>query len=102
MGNLAQAQAIAARVVGEQPDNGAIFEALGYTAAARREYDEAVRDLKRAIELRPRSHVAHYNLAGVLLAQGNLTEAAAEADIAVRLHPSSDYRALQSRIATAK
>ena len=102
MGNLAQAEAIAARVVGEQPDNGAIFEALGYTAAARREYDEAVRDLKRAIELRPRSHVAHYNLAGVLLAQGNLTEAAAEADIAVRLHPSSDYRALQSRIATAK
>ncbi len=62
MGKVTQAQAIAARVSKEQPNNAAIFEALGYTAVARQQYDEAAQALQHAIELRPRSHIAHYNL----------------------------------------
>ena len=51
-----------------------------------------------AIELRPGSHVAHYNLARVYLAIGDRKRAAEEAGIAVNLNPSPDYQALLNQI----
>jgi len=98
MGRVSQARAIAERVSREQPDNGPIFEALGFTAILSQHYEEAARALQRAVELRPGSHVAHYNLARVYLALGDRNRAAEEAATALRLNPSPDYRALLERI----
>jgi hypothetical protein len=100
MGKIPEAQAVAERVAKEQPDNAPIFEALGYTAVAGQRYDDAAQALQHAIELRPRSHVAHYNLARVYLALGDRKRAAEEAGIAVNLNPSPEYQALLNQIET--
>jgi 4-amino-4-deoxy-L-arabinose transferase-like glycosyltransferase len=98
MGKISEARALAERIAGEQPHNGPIFEAIGYTAIARGDYTEAAQDYRRAIEVRPLSHVAHYNLAKVLLETGDKEQAARQARIAVSLYPSPDYKALLARI----
>ena len=98
MGKISEAQAVAERISKEQPNNAPIFEALGYTAVARQHYDDASHALQHAIELRPGSHVAHYNLARVYLALGDRKRAAEEAGIAVNLNPSPDYQALLNQI----
>jgi tetratricopeptide (TPR) repeat protein len=102
MGRIAEGRTIAERILAEHPDEEPLLEALGYTAAARQQYDEAARDFERAVELRPRSHIAHFNLARVFLAQGNLDRAAAEAKTAARLNPSAEYRDLLTRIEKAR
>jgi predicted Zn-dependent protease len=73
----------------EQPDNGPILEALGFTAIKRMDFAEAAEDYERAIAARPRSHVAHYNLAKVYLQLGR-TRALEEAKAAADLNPSPD------------
>jgi tetratricopeptide (TPR) repeat protein len=98
MGKIPEAQAVAERVSKEQPNNAPIFEALGYINVARQHYDDAARALQHAIELRPGSHVAHYNLARTYLALGDRKRAAEEAGIAVNLYPSPDYQALVNQI----
>jgi 4-amino-4-deoxy-L-arabinose transferase-like glycosyltransferase len=98
MGKIAEARTLAERIASEQPRNGPILEALGFTAIARGQYSEAAQDYQRAIEIRPQSHVAHYNLAKVFLQLGDRSQAAAEAKIAVSLHPSADYQALLSQM----
>jgi tetratricopeptide (TPR) repeat protein len=98
MGEIREARELAQRIAQEQPDNGPILEALGYTAAANRQYEEAAQDLERAIALRPRSHVAHSNLARAYLGLGRRAEAAQEAKIAIDLYPSPDYQALLRQI----
>jgi len=98
MGKIPEARALAERIAAEQPGNGPILEALGFTAIARQQYSEAAQDYQRAIEIRPRSHVAHYNLAKVFLELGDRERAAAEAKIAVKLYPSADYQALLDQI----
>jgi tetratricopeptide (TPR) repeat protein len=98
MGKIPEAQAVAERVSKEQPNNAPIFEALGYTAVARQHYDDAAHALQHAIELRPGSHIAHYNLARVYLALGDRKRAAEEAGIAVNLNPSPEYQALLNQI----
>ena len=98
MGRIREAQVLAARIARDQPDNGAILEALGFTDAVQKQYTEAAQVLQRAVELRPRSHVAHFNLARVYLALGDRQRAAAEATAAENLHPSPDYQALLSQI----
>jgi tetratricopeptide (TPR) repeat protein len=100
MGKIAEARTLAERVASEQPRNGPILEALGFTAIARQQYREAARDYQRAIEIRPQSHVAHYNLAKVFLELGDRERASAEARIAVGLYPSADYQALLDQIQT--
>jgi len=98
MGRISQARELAERVANEQPGNASIQEALGFAAATRKQYSEAAHYFERAIELRPRSHVAHYNLARVLLALGDRSRAAAEAATAVKLNPSADYKALLNEL----
>ena len=98
MGKIREAQSLSARVSQEQPDNAAIFEALGYTEAVTQQYEQAAQALQHAIALRPGSHVAHFNLARVYLMLGDRQHAAEEAGIAVKLHPSPDYEALLSKI----
>jgi tetratricopeptide (TPR) repeat protein len=98
MGRVAQAQELAARIAAEQPGNGAIWEALGFTAIAQEHYRDAADDYERAIKLRPRSHVAHYNLARVYLKLGERQRASEEAKIAWELHSSPDYAELQRQL----
>ncbi len=98
MHRIPEAQALAERISKEQPDNGPIFEALGYTAVVRRDYAAAEKAFQRAVELRPNSHVAHFNLARAYLALGDRSHAAEEAARAVRLYPSPDYQALLEQI----
>ena len=102
MGRIGQAQTLAQRIAGEQPRNGPIWEALGYTAVLRKQFSEAAQDFQRAIEIRPNSHVAHYNLAKVYLELGDREHAAAQAKIALSLDESPDYRALAERIQTSQ
>jgi len=99
MGRMAEARAVAERAAREQPDNAALFEALAFTAIARQQYETAAQALQRAIELRPRSHVAHYNLARVYLRLGDRERAAREAGIAASLDPAPEYQALVREIA---
>jgi hypothetical protein len=94
MGKDEEARTLAERISLEQPDNGPVWEAMGYLAAAQRRYPDAVRHYQRAVALRPRSYLAHYNLAKALLALERRPEAAAEARIAESLHPSPDAQDL--------
>jgi 4-amino-4-deoxy-L-arabinose transferase-like glycosyltransferase len=98
MGKIREAQSLSARISQDQPDNAAIFEALGYTDAVTRQYEQAAQAFQHAIALRPSSHVAHFNLARVYLKLGDRQHAAEEAGIAVKLHPSPDYESLLSQI----
>jgi predicted Zn-dependent protease len=100
MGKIREAQALSESIAGRQPDNGAILEALGFTYAVQKQYTEAAQVLQRAVELRPRSHVAHFNLARVYLLLGDRQRAQVEATTAEELHPSPDYQALLSQILT--
>jgi predicted Zn-dependent protease len=102
MGKPAEAQSLAARIAIEQPDNGPVFEALGYLAATTGKFDDAQHDYQRAVELRPRSYLAHYNLAKVLLALGDKTRAAAEARTSLSLRPSADTEALLTQIESTR
>ena len=98
MGKIRAAQSLAERISQDQPGNAAIFEALGYTDAVTRQYEQAAQAFQHAIALRPGSHVAHFNLARVYLKLGDRQRAAEEAGIAVKLHPSPDYESLLSQI----
>lgn len=98
MGRMDEAQAIASRVIRDQPTNAPLWEALGFTAAVRQQYGEARTCLERAIALRPRSHVAHYNLARTYLALGDRDHAAEQAHIAFEIDPLPEYKALLARI----
>jgi tetratricopeptide (TPR) repeat protein len=101
MGKVEEARSLAERISLEQPDNGPVWEAMGYLAAARQQYPDAVRHYQRAVALRPRSYLAHYNLAKALLALERRPEAKAEARIAESLHPSADARALLNQTEAA-
>jgi 4-amino-4-deoxy-L-arabinose transferase-like glycosyltransferase len=101
MGRRSDASALVERIVIEQPDNGPILEARGYLAAADRRYGDAAADLRRAIEVRPNSYLAHYNLAKALLALGDKSGAAAEANSSFALSPSADTQALITEIGAA-
>ena len=98
MGKIRAAQSLSERISQDQPDNAAIFEALGYTDAVTQQYAQAAQAFQHAIALRPGSHVAHFNLARVYLKLGDRQRAAEEAGIAVKLHPSPDYESLLSQI----
>ena len=102
MGKVEEAQTLAERISLEQPDNGPVWEAMGYLAAARQQYPDAVLDYQRAVALRPRSYLARYNLAKALLALGRRPEAEVEAGIAESLNPAADARALLNQAETAR
>jgi 4-amino-4-deoxy-L-arabinose transferase-like glycosyltransferase len=101
MGKPQAARALAEQVVLEQPDNEPVLEALGYLAAAGQKYDEAVQDFQRAVALRPRSYVAHFNLAKAFLAVGDRAKAAEEATLALSLNPTTETQALLEEIQAA-
>ncbi len=52
------------------------------------DYDDAVRDIMRSIELHPDLAYSHYNLAALLVIQGKLPEAYESYSEAIRLYPN--------------
>jgi tetratricopeptide (TPR) repeat protein len=101
MGRLADARTLADRIALEQPDNGPIIEARGYLAVAAKDYGAAVASYSRAVELRPRAYLAHYNLAKALLMTGDKSNAVREARVALSLSPSAETKALLAQIEAA-
>src|SRR5258708_10203563 len=89
MGKVEEARALAERISLEQPENGPVWGAMGYLAAARKQYPDAVLNYQRAVALRPRSYLAHYNLANAWLALDRRPEAEAQPRIAGSLHPTA-------------
>jgi 4-amino-4-deoxy-L-arabinose transferase-like glycosyltransferase len=102
MGKNAQAEQVALRVLREQPDNAPVLEAMGVITATAGKYAEAKDYLRRAVTVRPASHVGHFNLARVYLAQGDRIHAAEEAKIALQLDPLPEYQELLDRIEAAR
>jgi 4-amino-4-deoxy-L-arabinose transferase-like glycosyltransferase len=98
MGKIAQAQTLAQQIVTQQPYNAAVLEALGFTSVRLQQLPQAKTYLLRAIALRPTSPVAHYNLARVLLAEGDREQALQYAQRAESLAPSSRHEALIAQI----
>jgi tetratricopeptide (TPR) repeat protein len=90
MGRLAEARSAAEQALREQPDDAPLLEALGYLSAVDRRYAAAAENFERAIGLRPRSYVAHYNLAKAYQALGERAKAADQARTAMALNPTRD------------
>ncbi len=91
---IAPAKDLALRAAAEQPTNPKIQEALAYIAAAEGRYTDAVAYYRRTAELRTDDHVAHYNLAKMLVKVGNDQEAIREATLAAKIEPLPEYQEL--------
>ena len=96
---IAPAKKLAMQIAAEQPQNPKIQEALAYIAAAEGRYPEAVAYYRRTTELRTDDHVAHYNLARMLVKVGNDTEALREAKLAADIDPLPEYEQLLEELA---
>ena len=94
MGNQAAAKKLALKAAEEQPESYRIQSALGLIAASEGDYAGAANYYRRAVELRPNSHVDHYRLALMLVKIGLQDEAVEHAAAAVRIAPQPEYRAL--------
>ena len=91
---IAPAKKLALQAAAEEPKNAKIQEALAYIAATEGKYPEAIAYYRRTVELRPDDHIAHYNLAKMLVKVGDDDEAVEEAATAARLEPLPEYRHL--------
>jgi 4-amino-4-deoxy-L-arabinose transferase-like glycosyltransferase len=99
MGRVAEAKAAADRLAPQSRGTASVEEALGYIAAAERRDRDAAEHYRRAIQLRPGNHIAHYNLAKLLVRTGDRQGAAREAQTAFRLRPLPEYQVLLAELA---
>ena len=102
MGNKDRAKELALKAATDDPRNAKILEALGYIAFVEERYPDAVEHLRRAIEVKPDSHIARYNLAKALIKTGDRAGAFKEAESAVRLAPLPDYQALVEELSAGR
>ena len=102
MGHTQQARDIAERVAREQPGNAPILEAEGYLAVLRHDYAGAAVAYERAVQIRPRSDQAHFNLAKVYLELNDREHAREQAKIAASLKSDPDYQRLLGELESAR
>jgi tetratricopeptide (TPR) repeat protein len=101
MGELDAARDLAIKVAADNPTNATVFEALGAIASARGDPAQAAGYLRRAVSLKPDSHVAQFNLARALRDSGDRAGAASAAAAAMRLSPRPEYAALLAELGAA-
>lgn len=101
MGDLATARATALRAAAEQPANATLQEALAHLAAHEGRLRDAAAHYRRAVELRPESHIARYNLARALVHVGDREGARREAARALELARLPEYEALARELGVA-
>jgi 4-amino-4-deoxy-L-arabinose transferase-like glycosyltransferase len=102
MGKLSDAKALATKLEAEQPPAAPVQEALGYLAVGDGDAARAIEHYRLATQLRPDSHVAHYNLAKMLAKTGAMDDAASEAAAAVRIAPLPEYQTLLEQLTSKK
>ncbi|WP_050615770.1 rhomboid family intramembrane serine protease [Bacillus testis] len=72
---------------------------LGNLSIDEKDYDQAQAYYKKAIQLNPDFHQAHYNLALTYLQQQNIQEAIKESDAALKLQPDEEsYQKLNEQL----
>ena len=101
-GNTGAAKKFALKAAVEQPGNYRIQQALAYIAANEGDLAASANYYRRAIELKPDSHQAHYRFALLLKKMGMHDQAVAHAREAVRIAAQPEYRDLLQELATGK
>jgi tetratricopeptide (TPR) repeat protein len=86
-GRLEEAEEIYRRILREDPDQPDALHLAGLVAFQHNDSEAAIRDMRRAIELKPDSAPFHNNLASVYLAVRRLDEAAACCSRALQIQP---------------
>ncbi len=82
------------RILAREPDNADALNALGYTLADRtRRYDDAMRYIQRAMELRPDSHFVLDSMGWLQYRLGNYEEAVRYLRRALEANPDSEIAA---------
>jgi Flp pilus assembly protein TadD len=112
-GRLAQAEKSHRAALALAPDQSALHNNLGYNLLSQKKTDVAVAELRRAIELEPKSEIAHNNLATALaksdsgfeeaLAEWSRSANPAQAhnNLAAVLIEQGRYREARAELATA-
>jgi tetratricopeptide (TPR) repeat protein len=98
-GNFSEALDAANALLREHPDEGILFNLLGLIHAALLQYQPAIDNLRRAIELKPDVAETHYFLGNTVLLTGDATEAAGHFEQAIELRP--DYLEAHSKLCEA-
>lgn len=78
------------------PDEGILYNLAGLIHAAMLQYEPAIMNLRRAIELKPEIADTHYFLGNTLLQKGDVTEALEHFGRAIELRP--DYVEAHSKL----
>src|SRR5580693_2717893 len=112
-GQLAEAEKSHRAALALAPDQSELHNNLGYNLLSQKKSDAAVAELRRAIELDPKSEIAHNNLATALARSGSGSEEAlaewsrtanpaqAHNNLAAVLIEQGRYREARSELATA-
>ncbi|WP_206069426.1 TIR domain-containing protein [Novosphingobium olei] len=77
-GDNATAAPLAAKAIRLDPLNARVFRTAGYVAYAARDFGDAMRQMRKAIELNNRIATAHFSIGNVLLAKGDAKAALEE------------------------
>ena len=98
--NLDRAEEMLTRAVGQEPENGAYVDSLGWVYFRQGKLDEAEKYLSDAVRLMPRDATIREHLGDVFAKRGDMQRALAEYRAAVELDPESkDIEKLRSKIA---
>jgi tetratricopeptide (TPR) repeat protein len=98
--NLDRAQEMLTRAVGQEPDNGAYVDSLGWVYFQLGQLDLAEKYLTDATRLLPRDPTVHEHLGDVLVKRGDGPRALKLYRTAIGLNPESkDVSKLRSKIA---
>jgi len=76
--DLDRAKTLAAKAIEINPDSPSSLDTFGWICCKRKEYEGAIKALKRSLELRPNSPTSRYHLAVALVAQNKKAEAKTE------------------------
>ena len=98
MGRFAEAQVALDRAQALDPLSRIIATIAGYPAYYRRDYDDAIRQFKRVLQVDPNFSMAHFRMGMALAAQGRHADALAELEVSKQLSNDRDVVAQLGRV----